>query len=123
MASDKRQPGTKVAQLIARGMRRKGIPSWNKLEDLCDISHGYLMHLAEGHIRSPREEILRRLAHMLGQRVEEYRAAILIDRHELPTPVYYFSAHLGEPVDARAAQLTMELLEELVRRRSQNLED
>lgn len=122
MASDRRQPGTKVAQLITRGMRRKGIPSWHNLEELCEISHGYLQHLAEGHIRSPKEEILRRLAHMLGQRVEEYRAAILIDRHELPTPVYYFSAHLGEPVDPRAAELTMELLEELVRRRSQNIE-
>jgi hypothetical protein len=122
MASDRQQSNRKVEQLIAHGMRRKGIPSWNKLEDLCELSHGYIMHLIDGHIRSPREEILRRLAHVLGQRVEDYRAAILIDRNELPTPVYYFSAHLGEPVDARAADLTMELLEELVRRKSQNVE-
>src|SRR5262249_46233905 len=116
MAVEKRESINKVAQLIAHGMRRKGIPSWRKLEELYDVSYGYLLHLAEGHIRSPKEETLRRLAHVLGQRVEEYRAALLADRHELPAPVYYFSAHLGEPVDQRAAQLTMELLEELVRR-------
>src|SRR6266536_2025286 len=117
MPADRRESINKVASLIAQGMKRKGIPSWRKLEELCDVSYGYLQHLAEGHIRSPKEETLRRLAHVLGQRVEEYRAALLADRHELPAPVYYFSAHLGQPVDARAADLTMQLLEELVRRR------
>jgi hypothetical protein len=53
---------------------------------------------------------------VLGQRVEEYKAAILIDRKELPAPVFYFSAHLGQSVDDRAADLAMELLQELVRR-------
>jgi transcriptional regulator with XRE-family HTH domain len=118
MASDKRQAPSGVAQLINQGMQRHGIPSWRKLEELCEVSYGYLQHLAEGHIRNPKEETLRRLAHVLGQRVEEYRAALLADHHELPAPVHYFSAHLGEQVDARAAELAMELLEELVRRRS-----
>ena len=89
MASDKRQAPSGVAQLIIRGMQRKGIPSWRKLEELCEVSYGYLQHLAEGHIRSPKEETLRRLAHLLGQRAEEYRAALLADHHELPAPVYY----------------------------------
>jgi transcriptional regulator with XRE-family HTH domain len=116
MAAEKRE-STKVAELIKRGMKRQGIPSWRKLEELCEVSQGYLAHLADGDVRSPKEETLRRLAHVLGQRVEEYRAALLADRHELPAPVYYFSAHLGKPVDTRAADLTMELLQELVGRR------
>src|SRR5215472_16601452 len=109
MASEKREL-TKVADLINRGIKRQGIPSWRKLEELCEVSQGYLAHLADGDVRSPKAETLRRLAHVLGQRVEEYRAALLADRHELPAPVHYFSAHLGEPVDAQAAELTMELL-------------
>jgi hypothetical protein len=72
-------------------MQRQGIPSWHKLEELCDMSHGYLAHLIE-------------------------------DRHELPTPVYYFSAHLGQSVDETAAELVMELLKELVKRRERNSE-
>jgi transcriptional regulator with XRE-family HTH domain len=119
MALDKRRIDREVAQLITRGMRQQGIPSWRKLEQLCDVSYGYLQHLAEGGIRSPKEETLRRLAHILGQRVEEYRAALLADRHELPAPVYYFSAHLGEPVDDQDAEIAMELLQKLVHRRSQ----
>jgi transcriptional regulator with XRE-family HTH domain len=99
-------------------MRRQGIPSWRKLEELCEVSYGYLQHLAEGDIRSPKEETLRRLAQVLGQRVEDYRAALLVDHHELPAPVHYFSAHLGREVDQRDADLAMELLEELVRRSS-----
>ena len=117
MASDKRQAPSGVTQLIIRGMQRQGIPSWRKLEELCDVSYGYLQHLSEGHIGHPKEETLRRLAHLLGQRVEEYRAALLADRNELPDPVYYFSAHLGQPVQQRDADLAMDLLEELVRRR------
>lgn len=120
MMSDRRQSPSGVAQLITRGMQRQGIPSWRKLEELCDVSYGYFQHLAEGHIRNPKEETLRRLAHLLGQRVEEYRAALLADRHELPAPVYYFGARLGKQVDQRAAELAMELLEELVRRSSQD---
>ncbi len=120
MALDGQHTDHEVAQLITRGMRRKGIPSWRKLEELCDVSYGYLQHLAEGGIRSPKEETLRRLAHILGQRVEEYRAALLADHHELPAPVYYFSAHLGEPVDGQDAELAMELLKKLVRRKSQS---
>lgn len=42
---------------------------------------------------------------MLGQRVEEYRAALLADHHEPSAPVYYFSARLGMPVDPEAAWL------------------
>jgi hypothetical protein len=118
MKAGTRQPTTQIGQLIAAGMRRQGIPSWHKLEELCEVSHGYLAHLIEGHIQNPKEETLRRLAHVLGQRVEEYRAVLLADRHELPTPVYYFSAHLGESVDERAAELVMQLLEELVKRRN-----
>lgn len=118
MASGKRRARTGVAQLMYRGMQRQGIPSRAKLEELCEVSDGYFQHLAEGDIRSPKEETLRRLAHVLGQRVEEYRAALLADRNELPAPVYYFSAHLGKPVDPRAAELAMELVQELVRRSS-----
>jgi len=119
MTPGRRQPKTKIGQLIDQGMRRQGIPSWHKLEELCDVSQGYISaHLIEGRIQSPKEETLRRLAHVLGQRVEEYRAALLADRNELPAPVYYFSAHLGESVDERAAELVMELLEELARRKS-----
>jgi transcriptional regulator with XRE-family HTH domain len=103
-------------------MQRQGIPSWHKLEELCEVSHGYLAHLVEGHIQNPKEETLRRLAHLLGQRVEEYRAALLADRQELPAPVYYFSAHLGESVDERDAELVMQLLEELVKRKNGNHE-
>jgi hypothetical protein len=85
--------------------------------------YGYFQHLAEGHIRNPKEETLRRLAHVLGQWVEEYRAALLADHHELPAPIQYFSAHLGEQVDPQAAELAMELLEELVRRTSNKNND
>lgn len=119
MTSVKRQHSTKLGELIARGMKRQGVPSFHKLEELCEVSHGYLTHLVDGHIQSPKEETLRRLAHVLGQRVEEYRALLLADRQELPAPVYYFSAHLGKPVDEEAADLTMKLLEELVRRNSE----
>jgi len=104
-------------------MRRQGIPSVRKLEELCDVSYGYLQHLTEGHIRNPKEETLRRLAHVLGQRVEDYRAALLADRHELPAPVHYFSAHLGQEVDPRDADLAMELLQELVRRKKSETND
>jgi transcriptional regulator with XRE-family HTH domain len=117
-----RRPTTQIGQLIAEGMQRQGIPSWHKLEELCEVSHGYLAHLVEGHIQNPKEETLRRLAHLLGQRVEEYRAALLADRQELPAPVYYFSAHLGESVDERDAKLVMQLLEELVKRKNSNHE-
>jgi hypothetical protein len=118
MVSDK-QTSTEVAQLITRGIEHKGIPSWHKLEEVCDMSHGYLQHLAEGGIRSPKEETLRRLVHILSQRVEEYRAALLADRHELPEPVYYFSAHLGQEVDQRDAELAMEVLKRLVDHRAE----
>ena len=116
MSPGSRQPDTQIGQLIAQGMRRQGIPSWHKLEELCEVSHGYLAHLIDGHIQKPKEETLRRLAYVLGQRVEEYRAVLLADRHELPMPIYYFTAHLGESVDERATELVMQLLEELVKR-------
>src|SRR5260370_21950961 len=119
MTSGKRPRVTRRSALIARGMSRQGIPSGHKLAELCEVSHGFLTHLVDGHMQSPKEETLRRLAHVLGQRVEEYRAWLLADRRELPAPVYYFSAHLGKPVDAEAADLTMKLLEELVRRSSE----
>lgn len=97
-------------------MQRQGIPSLRKLEEICETSTGYLQHLSEGHVHHPREAVLRRLAHVLGQRVEEYRAALLADHQELPAPVYYFSARLGVPVDPKAADLGMRVVEELVRR-------
>jgi hypothetical protein len=106
----------KVGHLIFSGMRQQGIPSQAKLEEICELSRGYLIHLIDGHIRRPKEEILQRLAHTLGQRVEEYRVALLADHHELPDPALYFSTQLGKPVDARAAELAMEVVRELANR-------
>jgi hypothetical protein len=119
MDEAKSNTSSAVEHLIARGMRRQGIPSLRKLEELCDVSGGYFQHLVDGGIHSPRDETLQRLAHVLGQRVEEYRAALLADHHELPAPVYYFSARLGVPVDPQAAELGMQVVEELVRRNRQ----
>src|SRR5260370_41416899 len=105
MTSGKRPRVTRRSALIARGMSRQGIPSWHKLEELCEVSHGYLTHLVDGHIQSPKEETLRRLAHVLGQRVEEYRALLLADRRELRAARHYFRDPLRKAVDAEAAAL------------------
>jgi hypothetical protein len=119
MTSANSHGSEKVAQLVADGMREQGIPSRVKLEEICDMSYGYLQHLIEGHIRHPKAEILERLAHTLSQPVEAYQAALLADRHELPAPALYFSMQLGTPVDARAAELAMEVVKELISRTQQ----
>jgi len=116
MASVNSYSSAKVAQLLADGMRQQGIPTRAKLEEICDLAQGYLQHLVEGHIRHPRNEILERLAHALGQHVETYRAALLADHNELPEPALYFSTKLGVLVDSRAAELGMEVVRELVSR-------
>jgi hypothetical protein len=118
MAPRKRREPTKISQLIDQGLLRQGIPSRRKLEELCGLSQGYIAHLIDGRIQHPPEDVLRRLALTLGQRVEEYRLALMADRHELPTPVYYFSAHLGQPVDEQTADAVMSLLENLMRHKS-----
>jgi len=118
MAPRKRRKPTNISQLIDQGLARHGVPSRRKLEELCGLSQGYIAHLIDGRIQHPPEDVLRCLAHTLGQRVEEYRLALMADHHELPAPVYYFGAHLGRPVDEQTADAVMRLLEDLMRNKS-----
>jgi hypothetical protein len=115
MAPRKRRKPTNISQLIDQGLRAHGISSRRKLEELCGLSQGYIAHLIDGRIQHPPDEVLHRVAHTLGQRAEEYRLALMTDRNELPAPVYYFSAHLGRPVDEQTAGVVMHLLEDLMR--------
>jgi transcriptional regulator with XRE-family HTH domain len=79
---------SRIGQLIKEGMRRQGIAHVRKLEEICNLSQGYLGHVLSGDIERHSENVLRRIANALGQRVEEYRLAVMVDRDELPAPVY-----------------------------------
>lgn len=108
-----RRPDTQIGQLIRQGMSQKGLNA-RQLERLCGLSQGYLTKLMQGEIEHPREEHLARLAYQLGQRIEDYRGALAMDHHQLPTPAAYFSAVLGESVDEATAELGMRVVADII---------
>jgi transcriptional regulator with XRE-family HTH domain len=79
----------------------------------CGVDVSYLTRLKNGDYRHPREDVLKRLAQVLDQDVEDYHLALLADRGELPSWGKVLGNELGirlNTEDKRAIEQFVEVM-------------
>jgi transcriptional regulator with XRE-family HTH domain len=107
-------PATRVGELIDRGLRATGLSNQDKLAEICGVSPSYIVKLKKGRIRNPNDELLDRLAQTLGQRVEQYRAAVFADQGRLPTLASTIEIQEGVHLSAETEQELDELVRQFI---------
>jgi transcriptional regulator with XRE-family HTH domain len=112
-----RHPRIQLEKLIAHGLRSTEITSRRELEQVCGLAVGYLSHLIAGRIKRPQPEVLRRLANVLHQDIEDYYIAIRMDDGELPKWSRLLAADLGIELLDEDEQALITVAEALARKR------
>jgi len=109
-------PVTHIGKLIEQGLAHAGL-SQNKLAERCDVDKSYIAKLKTGHVKHPSENILLRLATILGQDVRDYEVALLADRGELPNWGRVLENQIGVRLTTQDRQAVERYVRELIKRK------
>ena len=116
MKNSQRHPKTHLGTLIDSGLFATG-NSLRNLARLCGVDPSYIVHLKQGKVRHPREDLLVRIVETLGQDVADYQLALLADHGGVPDWSRALGAELGVRLSSADEEAVVAFVEELIRHR------
>jgi transcriptional regulator with XRE-family HTH domain len=116
MKNTQRHPKTHFGTLIDGGLVATG-NSLRNLARLCGVDPSYIVHLKQGKVRHPREDLLVRIAETLGHDVADYELALLADHGGVPGWSRALGAELGVRLSSADEKAVMAFVEVLISHR------
>jgi transcriptional regulator with XRE-family HTH domain len=109
------EASTHIGRLIHQGLVSSGLEEQRRLAEATGLTESFISHLMKADYQRPDRDMMRRIANALGQNIELYYAALLMDRGELPEPEVYLCTMLDLPIRKEDAEVVMTIAEKLGR--------
>jgi transcriptional regulator with XRE-family HTH domain len=111
-----RRSHTHLGALIDKGLNATGLNLRGLAED-CAVDPATLTRLRQGEMKYPNEDDLERIAHRLGQDLDDYRLALLADRGELPSWGKVLGNELGIRLSTEDERAIRQFVEAMLKHR------